>query len=97
MRCRVPFTGTAKRQPRSSIEQQNHAIELPVASAARERHANRMKHRAAAVRHGQLHPLDNLLEPIGIDVAAFEDAIGELADHVARPFAREDSLVRSVL
>src|SRR5208282_5263122 len=78
---------------RGGVEQQDHAVELALAGASGERQPDRVKHRAAAIRYRGLHPVDDLLEAIGADVAAVEDAIGEFADHVARAFAREQRLV----
>ena len=92
MRCRVLFTRTAKLSFASGIDQQNHAIKLAFSGTARERQSNRMKHCAAAIRHCQLHMLDDLLEAIGVNIAAVEDAIREFADHVARTGARKHFL-----
>src|SRR5208282_6040731 len=82
---------------RRRVEQQDDAVKLALASAARERQANREKERPAPVRQRRLHAVDHLLEAVRIDVAAIENAVREFADDFARAFAGEHGLVRRVL
>src|ERR1700733_3074372 len=86
-----------ERQARRRIQQQNYAVEFPLARPACQRHAKRMENRATAVRQDCFEALDNLLQAVGIHIAACQYPVGELANHLARPFARKDSLVLGVL
>src|SRR5712692_3718407 len=80
----------ARRQRRCTVEQQDHPVELALTGASRQRQPNGMEESPAAVAQALFERRDNLLEPIRIDRRAFEHLMRQLADHLSRPFARQN-------
>src|SRR5229473_3265877 len=80
----------ARRQRRCTVEQQDHPVEFALAGPPRQRQPDGMKKFPAAVPQALFERRDNLLEPIRIDRRAFEHLMRQLADHLSRPFARQN-------
>src|SRR6266849_6185264 len=82
----------ARRERRCTVKHKDYPVELALAGASRLRQPNGMKEFPAAVAQALFECRDNLLEPVRIDRRAFEHLMRQLADHLSRSFARQNSV-----
>src|SRR5712692_11886549 len=82
----------ARWERRCTVEQQDHPVEFALTGASRQRQPNGMEESPAAVAQALFERRYNLFEAVRIDGRAFEHLMRQLADHLSRPFARQNSV-----